>query len=248
MALERTMARQKEPARLSILRARIPVGSQVLRFFLHASLFLTSAFSALAQSSTQHYVYLSLPGSPPAAPSSLISGFNTTGSTGTLATIPGSPFSDRLEGGLVAIDGQGKFLFVLNPTSNNISMFQIDQASGAITEVPTSPFAVPPVASNPAPSQPISITAESSGQFLFVGYFNGSFLGDSAIASLAINTSGSSPALVPIESQEILAAAPIQLLTDPKGQHLYVGLSQGPTGAANGGALVFSIDPSTGML
>ena len=44
-------------------------------------------------------------------------------------------FPARLEGGLVAIDGQGKFLFVLNPSSNDISMFQMDQASGAVSEV-----------------------------------------------------------------------------------------------------------------
>lgn len=211
------------------------------------SFILILVSGASAQTPTQQYVYLSLPGSPPAAPSSLISGFSTTGQTGALTTIPGSPFSDRLEGGLVAIDGQGRFLFVLNPKSNNISMFQIDQASGVISEVPTSPFAVPAVGSNAAPSQPLSITAESSGQFLFVGYFNGSFPGDSAIASLAINTSGSSPVLVPIESQDI-PAAPIQLLTDPKGQHLYAGLGQGPNGVVNGGALVFSIDPATGNL
>lgn len=242
-----TMAGQKEPARLSILRKRIPTFSQAFGFFVQASFFLIAVSLASAQSPTQQNVYLSLPGAPPAMPSSLISGFSTTGQTGTLAAVPGSPFNDRLEGGLVSIDGQGKFLFVLNPTSNNISMFQIDQASGAISEVPTSPFAVPPVGSNAAPSQPISIAAESSGKFLFVGYFNGGFPGDSAIVSLAITTSGSSPVLVPIVSQDILAA-PIQLLTDPKGQHLYVGLSQGPNGAVNGGALVFSIDPSTGML
>jgi hypothetical protein len=43
----------------------------------------------------------------------------------------------------MAIDGQGKFLFVLDPTSDDISMFQIDPASGALSEVPGSPFAVP---------------------------------------------------------------------------------------------------------
>ena len=247
MAEARTMAGQKELAGLSIFRKRFPTRSRVFGFFVQASFFLIAVSLASAQSSTQQTVYLSLPGSPPAIPSSLISGFSTTGQTGALNAIPGSPFNDRLEGGLVAIDGQGKFLFVLNPTSNNISMFQIDQASGGIAEVPTSPFAVPAVGSNAAPSQPISIAAESSGKFLFVGYFNGSFSGDSAIVSLAISTSGSSPVLVPIESQDI-PAAPIQLLADPKGQHLYVGLSQGPNGAVNGGALVFSIDPSTGML
>lgn len=248
MAEKRTMAKHRERARqTSVQRVRISARFDALWFLFRASVIFVLVSTASAQTSTQQHVYLSLPGSPPAAPSSLISGFSTTGQTGTLNAVTGSPFNDRLEGGLVAIDGQGKFLFVLNPTSNNISMFQIDQASGAISEVPASPFAVPPVGSNAAPSQPISIAAESSGKFLFVGYFNGSFPGDSAIVSLSINTSGSSPVLVPIESQDILAA-PIQLLTDPKGQHLYAGLSQGPNGAVNGGALVFSIDPSTGML
>lgn len=249
MAEDRTMARQKEPARLSvsILRALISIVSLTLRFFLQASLFFISISLVSAQSSTQQYVYVSLPGSPPAAPSSLVSGLSKTGQTGALTAVPGSPFNDRLEGGLVAIDGQGKFLFILNPTSDDISMFQINQASGAVSEVPGSPFAVPSIGGNAAPSHPISITAESSGKFLFVGYFNGSLPGDSAIASLGINTSVASPVLAPIQSLDTLGA-PIQLLTDPKGLHLYLGLSQGPSGAVNGGALVFSIDPSTGML
>ncbi|HEX2712905.1 MAG TPA: choice-of-anchor D domain-containing protein, partial [Candidatus Acidoferrales bacterium] len=243
------MAKQKEPARLSVslLRSCISIGSEALRFFVQTILFLLVVLVASAQSPTQQYVYLSLPGSPPASPSSLISGLSKTAQTGALSSISGSPFNDRLEGGLVAIDGQGKFLFVLNPTSNNISMFQIAQTSGALSEVPGSPFAVPAVGPNAAPSQPRSITAEPSGKFLFVGYFNGSFPGDSAIASLAINTSGTSPVLLPVQSQDILGA-PLQLLTDPKGQRLYVGLTQGPNGAVNGGAIVFTIDPSTGML
>jgi len=249
VAEERTMAKRQESARpsTSILRGFTSIGSAALRFLVRASFFLVAVEPASAQTSTQQYVYLSLPGSPPASPSSLLSGFSKAGQTGALSAALGSPFTDRLEGGLVAIDGQGKFLFVLNPTSNDISMFQIDQASGALSEVAGSPFAVPAIGGNAAPSRPISIAAESSGKFLFVGYFNGSLPGDSAIASLAINTSGSSPALVPIQSQDTLGA-PIQLLTDPKGLHLYVGLSQGPNGAVNGGAIVFAIDAATGML
>ena len=200
-----------------------------------------------AQTSTQQYVYLSLPGSPPSSPSSLISAFNKAGQTGALTSVSGSPFTDRLEGGLVAIDGQGKFLFILNPTSNDVSMFQIDQASGALSEVPGSPFAVPPAGTNPALSRPISMSAEPSGKFLFVGFFNGDLPGNSAIVSLAINTSGSAPALSTVQILDMLAA-PLQLLTDPKGLHLYVGLTQGPNGIAAGGAEVFSIDSATGQL
>jgi len=42
--------------------------------------------------------------------------------------------------------------------------------------------------------------------------------------------------------------APIQLLTDPKGLRLYVGLSQGQNGLEVGGAEVYSINPSSGAL
>lgn len=211
------------------------------------SLFFLLASTAFGQTSTQQYVYLSLPGSPPSSPMSLISAFSKAGQTGALNPLSGSPFADRLEGGLVAIDGQGKFLFLLNPTSNDISMFQIDQTTGALSEVPGSPFAVPAAGPNPAPSQPISITGEPSGKFLFVGFFSGDLPGNSAIVSLAISTSGSASALSTIQILDQFAA-PLQLLTDPKGLHLYAGLTQGPNGMAAGGAEVFSIDSSTGML
>ncbi len=219
----------------------------VMSAFLSMTPFFLLASAASAQSSSRQYVYLSLPGTPPSSPSSLISGFSQTSQTGVLNAIAGSPFTDRLEGGLVAIDGLGRFLFVLNPQSNDISMFQIDQTSGALTEVTGSRFTVPPTVNpNLAPSQPISIATEASGSFLFVGYLSGDFPGDSAVVSLSINTSGSSPALLTVQSIDISnGGAPIQLLTDPKGLHLYVGL--GTNTMTTGGAEVFSID-STGAL
>ena len=141
-------------------------------FLILMSAFLIVLSAANAQSPQQQYVYGSVPA---ASTSSGLAGFAKSGQTGALSLIPGSPFNERLEGGLVAIDGQGKFLFVLNPKSNDISMFRIDQASGALSEVqPGSPFAVPPTINpNMAPSQPLSIATESSGRFLFVGYFSG---------------------------------------------------------------------------
>ena len=126
VAEERAMAKQKELARLpaSLHREQIPIPSGALWILLRASLFLVVAISASAQTSTQQLVYLSLPGSPPAAPSSLLSGFSKAGQTGALTAVLGSPFNDRLEGGLVAIDGQGKFLFVLNPIATTSRCFK----------------------------------------------------------------------------------------------------------------------------
>lgn len=213
------------------------------------SIFLGTRSPASAQTS-QQYVYSS--GAAPSAPTSVVSGFNKASQTGALTLVPGSPFNDRQEGGLMAIDGQGKFLFVLNPNSDDISMFQIDQASGALSEVPGSPFAFPAMSANtPAPSQPLSIAAEPSGKFLFVGYFFafGGNQGPSSVTSLAIDTSGSSPVLVPVESILTMSGgAPIQLLTDFKGLHLYVGLGISTNGMIVGGAEVYSIDSATGNL
>jgi 6-phosphogluconolactonase (cycloisomerase 2 family) len=202
---------------------------------------------AAAQTPLQQYVYDSGSLSPT---SSVVSGFSKASQIGALSQIPASPFNERREGGLVAIDGQGKFLIVLNPKSNDISMFQIDQTSGALSEVQGSPFQVPATINpNLAPSQPISITAEKSGKFLFVGYFLGDIQGSSAVVSLAIDTSGLNPVLAAKHNiQTNSGGAPAQLLADPKGLRLYVGLSRGQNGLQVGGAEVYSIDPSSGAL
>jgi 6-phosphogluconolactonase (cycloisomerase 2 family) len=216
---------------------------------LALSVFLGARSPASAQTS-QQYIYSSA--AAPNSPTSVVSGFNKASQTGALNLVPSSPFNERLEGGLMAIDGQGKFLFVLNPTSDDISMFQIDQASGALSEVSGSPFSVPTISPNtPAPSQPLSIAAEQSGKFLFVGYFFafGGNQGPSSVASLAIDTSGSSPVLRPVESiLTTSGGAPIQLLTDSKGLRLYVGLGISTSGMLVGGAEVYAIDSATGNL
>ena len=211
------------------------------------TIFLGVAWPASAQTSSQQYVYVSEPN--PQAPAA-VAGLSKASQTGALSLIQGSPFPERLEGGLLAIDGQGKFLFILNPKSNDISMFQIDQVSGALSEVPGSPFKVPTTI-NPslAPSQPLSIATEASGKFLFVGYYLGDIQGESSVVSLAIDTSGPSPVLLTSQSTPLTSGgAPVQLLTDAKGLRLYVGLSAGQNGIAVGGAEVYSINSSTGKL
>jgi hypothetical protein len=176
---------------LSISRDEIHLCSRAWQLLFVLSILLGIVFTAGAQTPTQQYVYGSSAVNP--APS-VVSGFSKASQTGALSLITGSPFDERGEGGLVAIDGQGKFLFVLNPKSNDISMFQIDQTSGALSEVPASPFQVPPTINQSlAPSQPISIAREKSGKFLFVGYLLGDIQGLSSVVSLAIGSSGPNP-------------------------------------------------------
>src|SRR6266852_119297 len=183
---------------LSISHDRIQLSSKGLQILFALSILWGIVSTADAQTPPQQYVYGS---QPLTSASSVVTGFAKASQTGALSQIPGSPFNERLEGGLVAVDGQGKFLFVLNPKSNDISMFEIDPASGALSEVQASPFQVPPTV-NPAlaPSQPISIATEKSGKFLFVGYYLGDIQGSSAVVTLAIDTSGLNPALLAAHS------------------------------------------------
>ncbi len=243
------MSTQTEASSVSLLTLQdgIQLRSRVMQFLLALSMLLGATSAADAQAPPLQYVYGSQPTTPT---SSVITGFSKANQTGALSTVPGSPLNERFEGGLVAIDGRGRFVFVLNPTHNDISMFQIDQSTGALSEVPASPFAVPATLNpNHAPTQPISITTEKSGSFVFVGYYDGDFVGSSSVVSQAIDTSGSSPVLVTQQSTSLSSGgAPIQLLTDPKGLRLYVGLSQGQNGLEVGGAEVYSINPSSGAL
>lgn len=229
---------------------RTPHRSAMLSLLSLLSIFLTATSPASAQTSSQQYVYASAPGSP--NPSS-VAAFSKTSATGALNLVPGSPFSERLEGGLLATDGQGKFLFVLNPTSDDISMFQLDQASGALSEVPGSPFAVPTLGppNSPSPSQPISVATERSGQFVFVGYLNafGTGSSQSLVSSLAIDTSGSSPVLRSVANIfPQTGGSPIQLFTDSRGLRLYVGVGVSVTGIQASGPEVYSIDGAGNLL
>lgn len=197
-----------------------------------------------AQAPQQQYVFGSVP--VPANPS-VVAGFSKDSQTGSLTAVSGSPFNEGREGGLLAIDGQSKFLFVLNPTSNNISMFQINQTTGALTEVQKSPFAAVP-SSNPnqAPTSPNYLATEKSGQFLFVSYKFGNFPGQGAVNAFRIDTLNLQ--LIQVASTDI-RSSPVGLLTDPKGLHLYVGLGpNATTGISDSGTLVYSIDPVSGNL
>jgi 6-phosphogluconolactonase (cycloisomerase 2 family) len=191
-------------------------------FLLIFSATLSGAVCARAQTPQQQYVYAS---APVTTTTSEVAGFSKDGGTGVLSGI-GAPLADALEGGAMAVDTKGRFLFIVNPNSNGISMFQIDQATGALSEVFGSPFAAGPT-ENPtiAPSSPICLATERSGQFLYVGYGNGNFQGESAVLVYQIDPA--TPRLVPPSDStgsSNLPSVPIGLVTDPRGVYLYVGL------------------------
>jgi len=224
-----------------------PAASNPLWVLRHLLLQAILAASVAAQTPQQQYVFGSV---PVTTATSQVAAYAKNGQTGALAAVPGSPFADNLQGGAMAIDGLGRFLFVINPATSNISMFQINQSTGSLTQVPGSPFSTGPTENpNMAPTSPVCLAAEKSGQFLYVGYRFGNLVNQGAVNEYLIDATNLQ--LVPLPGQPTtdIASAPIGIVADPKGLHLYVGLGQNPsTGVQNAGTNVYSIDPVTGKL
>ena len=60
----------------------------------------------------------------------------------------------------MAADASGHFLYVANNGSNNVSVFAIDQATGALTQIAGSPFA--------AGEAPLAIEIDDAGRLMYV--------------------------------------------------------------------------------
>ena len=143
----------------------------------------------------------------------------------------------------MAVDALGRFLFVVNPQQNDISMFQIDSVTGALSEVAGSPFAAAVVPNAPVPLvSPNSLATEPTGQYLYVGYV--SSLAQSAIITYQIDAAHQQ--LIPLPQFEVDRSQQtiVSMLTDYRGRNLYV---------ANGtdtfaGVQPYQINPATGAL
>src|ERR1700736_6081290 len=199
-------------------------------------IFLLSVVSAAGQTAQQN-VYGST--------ASQLAGFSI-GASGVLTALAGGPFSDpQFQGGLMAIDGKGQFLFLIDRVTSGVWMFQI-QSDGSLKRVLGSPFFAPaPGNVGPAPASPVSLATEHSGQFVYVGYASGDTAGHGAIIEFQTNVADpANPQLVPVPAQEssYVQASPLAMLTDQKGAYLYVGLA----GAQAAGTNVYAIDAVTG--
>jgi DNA-binding winged helix-turn-helix (wHTH) protein/6-phosphogluconolactonase (cycloisomerase 2 family) len=90
-----------------------------------------------------------------------ISVFEIDQKTGALAPIKDSPFeSDGINPLMSVMDSYGKYLFVVNVTSNDISVFEADDKTGSIRRVAGSPFSTA--------RKPISVALDWSDSLLYV--------------------------------------------------------------------------------
>jgi 6-phosphogluconolactonase (cycloisomerase 2 family) len=136
-------------------------------FLLICVILLLNALSSFAQ--TSQSVYASVPVTETGASTTTSQVVSFTKSSAASLSLIGAPAPSALEGGPMAIDSQGLFLFVLNPTSGLISMYQINQTPG-LTEVPGSPFAASTGGVGLDSGIPVCIATEKSGHFLYVGF------------------------------------------------------------------------------
>lgn len=119
--------------------------------------------------------------------------------TGTLTAVGGSPFPSRMPIFAMSLDVKGRFLFTVNNSAgSNISMFTVDSGSGALQEVPNSPFA------STLTNIPMFATTDAAGQYLYVSNFYSSTAGQSLVESFQIDAvnlnlipSSSAPSLLP---------------------------------------------------
>jgi hypothetical protein len=187
-------------------------------FLLICIVFLLTAVSAIAQTSQR--VYASVPATT--TTTSQVVSF-TKDATGVLSLV-GTPVGSSLEGGPMALDGKGQFLFVLNPTSGQISMYQIGQTVG-LSEAPSSPFSANTGGVGTNSATPVCLATEKSGHFLYVGFEPTNPSANGEIVEYAIDAA----------AQQILMDGSIQTppglidcITNQQ-NFLYVGLKGGGT-------------------
>ena len=90
-----------------------------------------------------------------------ISVFEIDQKTGALSQIKDSPFeSDGVNPLMSVMDSYGKYLFVVNVTSDNVSVFEVDGKTGAIRRAQGSPFSTA--------RQPVAAALDWSDAFLYV--------------------------------------------------------------------------------
>jgi 6-phosphogluconolactonase len=147
---------------------------------------------------------------------------------GALTAITGSPFAAGTYPTNVTIDLTGKFAYVSNIGSANISAYTIDSTTGALTAVSGSPFT--------AHSYPNPVTIDPTGKFAYV-----SNMGYSSISAYTINST--TGVLTEVSGSPFAAGVyPSPVTIDPTGSFAYV------SNMGSGTVWAYTINSTTGAL
>ena len=159
--------------------------------------------------------------------------------TGILTPVPGSPFPSKEPVNVMTLDFKGRFLFTASSNPSTISMFSVDPNTGALQEVPNSPFA------SLSTNDPVFLSTESSGQFLYVINFNGAQAGASSVESFQIDAVNL--ALIPSASGATqLPGLFLTGATHPSGNSFYAFLNA-PLSSTPNQAFFLLFNSSTGQ-
>jgi DNA-binding beta-propeller fold protein YncE len=186
---------------------------------------------------TGQFVYVANCGSPCGRTPGDVSAYRIDRDSGGLMPVDGSPFPSGTAPQSVTVDPTGQFVYVANCGSpcrvdaGNVSVYTVDEATGALTPVDGSPF--------PAGTNPLSVTVDPTGQFAYVANNTSSNVSAYAIDR---DTGG----LMPVDGSPFPAGPrPSSVIVDPTGQFAYVANGFG-SGANNVSA--YAIDGTTGAL
>ncbi len=158
---------------------------------------------------------------------------------GVLSLVPGTPVSSGPGALALAVDGSDQFLYVANPsasnpppnesTTGNISGFNIDPTTGALTPILGSPF------TSTIGALPTTLTVNPSGTLIYAVTPGSSF----SIWCFQITPSNGQ--LVALTNSPFsLTAGGLFALFDPSGRFFYIGSANGIEG--------YTYNPSTGAL
>jgi 6-phosphogluconolactonase len=139
----------------------------------------------------------------------------------------GSPIAAGTGPEAAVIDSAGKFLFVANRGSSDVSVFAIDATNQTLQEVSGSPFK--------AGKGAAAIAIDITGSYLFVADHEAN-----DIVSFQIDCE--TGALTPRGRTSLTAAGPSSLAVDPSGQYVYVTSDQ------TGGVTILKLNVATGEL
>jgi len=170
----------------------------------------------------------------------MVTGFSFA--NGELSLVPGTPVSSGQGGGALspAVDGSDQFLYVTNPsatnpppnqsTIGNISGFNIDRTSGALTPILGSPFT-----STVGGAGPTTIAIDPTGRLVYA------VTPGSIFSVWCFEITYPNGQLVAVtDSPFSVAAGGLFALFDPSGRFFYIGSAIGIE--------AYTYDPSTGAL
>ena len=158
----------------------------------------------------------------------MVTGFSFA--NGVLTLVPGSPTASAAGAASLAVDGADQYLYVANPSAanlppytavvGNISGFNIDPDTGALSPMAGSPFIT-----SGATNGPTAIVVDPSGQFVYA------VTPGSGSSILGFTITAQNGQLVPITGSPFgLTAGGLFALFDPGGNYLYIGTQTGVAG------------------